>query len=48
MRDFLIAKWIRELNVEIEKAKNDQNYFKLLELRRLQQDLIKLRERTDK
>ena len=48
MRDLFIAKWIRELNLEIEKAKIDLNYFKLLELRRLREDLMKLRDIADK
>lgn len=47
MRDLFIAKWIRELNSEIEQAKILLNYFKLLELRRLREDLIELRDRAD-
>ena len=44
MRHLLLTKWIQELNTEIEKAKKDQNFAKLLELRKLREDLIKLRD----
>lgn len=44
MRHSLLTKWIQELNKEIEKAKKDQNFAKLLELRKLREDLIKLRD----
>lgn len=48
MRELFIAKWIREINTEMEKAKKDLNYYKLLELRRLREDLMKLRDKADK
>jgi hypothetical protein len=44
MRNLLITKWIQETNQEIEKAKQHINYTKLIELRRLRNDLLLLRD----
>lgn len=42
MRMYLINKWIREVNLEIHKAKRDQNIAKLVELKELRRDLIRI------
>jgi len=44
MKYFYLTKWIQELNIEIEKAKKEQNLAKLLDLRQLKEQLIKLRD----
>lgn len=44
MKHFYLTKWIQELNIEIENAKKAQNLAKILELRQLKEQLIKLRD----
>lgn len=40
----LISKWIRETISEFEKAKSNQNYYKMKELRRLYHALLVLKD----
>lgn len=46
MRQTLVLKWIKEVNIEIEKAKKEINLSKILELRLLKDGLIRLMEES--
>lgn len=46
MRQEIINRWIRELEKEIQKAKDEVNYAKLLDLKKLKLELIKIRDGT--
>lgn len=40
----MIARWIAETKLELEKAKNNQNLFKMKEMHRLENALKKMRD----
>lgn len=44
MRVYLLNKWIRELNQEIQRAKQEQNLAKLLDLESLLRSMVKILE----
>lgn len=44
MMEEMIARWVRETKTELEKAKENQNLFRINEMRRLQKALIKMRD----
>lgn len=46
MRQELINKWIREIEVELQKAKNEVNYAKMIDLKKLKEQLIRIRDGT--
>lgn len=46
MRQTLVLKWIKEVNIEIEKAKKEINFSKILDLRLLKDGLIRLKDES--
>ena len=46
MRQTLVLKWIKEVNIEIEKAKKEINLSKILDLRLLKDGLIRLKDES--
>jgi hypothetical protein len=46
MRQTLVLKWIKEVNIEIEKAKKEINLSKILDLRLLKDGLIRLKNES--
>ena len=46
MRQILVLKWIKEVNIEIEKAKKEINLSKILDLRLLKDGLIRLKDES--
>jgi len=46
MRQTLVLKWIKEVNIEIEKAKKEINLSKILDLRLLKDTLIRLKDES--
>jgi hypothetical protein len=41
----MIAKWIRDVLWELERAKRNQNYFRAVQMQTLKEELIKRRDR---
>ena len=41
----MIARWMRETRTEYNKAKTHQNYFKMMQMNRLELALLDMRDR---
>lgn len=41
----MIARWIRETKLEYEKAKKDQNLFRMIQMSELEEALKEMRDR---
>jgi len=41
----MIARWLREIRSEYNKAKSNQNYFKMQQMNRLELALMELRDK---
>lgn len=44
----MIARWIRETILEMEKAQKNQNYFRILEMQYLMRSLREMRDKLSK